>query len=1251
MKFVKKNAVLVLFVSVVCVFPCAEAADWPMWRYDPARTAMSPEKLPEQLELCWSRQFTPRNPCWPDPLNVDLMPYDLVFEPIVLGNRLFIGFNDADKVLALDTDTGETAWCFYTDAPVRLPGVARDGRVYFAADDGRLYCLDAETGALHWRFEGAPYDRRILGNSRLISTWPARGGPVLVDGVVYFGAGIWPFMGTFLYALDAATGEVVWRNEHDGQRYMLQPHNSPSFAGVAPHGAFVVVGGRLLIPGGRSVPACFNRRTGEFQYYKLAQSGKTGGVFVTAFEKAFFAHHREKVTSLYSMEDGEKLVPSIGRQPVLTDTHAYFSGESVSAADLETLLAKPKKAAETRLWTVDADASGDLIGAGGTLYAAGGNSISAIPLPAGAETPGIAWQLETPGTVERLLAANGKLFAVTLEGQILAFDDSGRAPQTIDAPQPGAAPKEQAVNEVRSLLAHANAKEGYALLYGDPGADFIEALVQASEFHVIAVMPEEGRVRALHAHFDGLGLYGDSVAVHQGDIDTFPAPPYLSSLTLIEAGMLGDAGALPERLARLFRSLRPYGGQAFLRGGAAADTVRAAVKTAALENGTVSEGGGCVVLERSGPLPGSASWTHMLGDVAQTGKSDDRRVKLPLGLLWFGGPSNLDVLPRHGHGPPEQVLGGRLFIEGMDCLSARDVYTGRVLWKRTLPDLNTFGVYYDGTYKDTPTSTAYNQVHIPGANIRGTNFVVTEDRVYVVENRNCRVLNPVDGTVEDTYTLPPAEAGGETPQWGYVGVLGDTLLGGADFVQFSELLPGHKSEDPVWEDFDASASKRLAALDRHTGEVHWELTSVSAFLHNGIAAGTGRVFCLDKAPPHVAGLLRRRGLDAASAARLLALDVASGETVWEARDTVFGSFLNYSEAHDILLQSTRPSRDQVRGEQGRRMVAYRGATGEVLWDRKFPYRTFPLIHNAHIITESGMFALATGEPVERAHPLTGERVPWEWRREYGCNYPIAAESLLTFRSGAAGFYDLANAGGTGNFGGFKSGCTANLVAADGVLNAPDYTRTCSCAYHNQASLAMAHMPEADWWTVNYIGRGDGPIARLGVNLGAPGDRRAENGTLWLEYPFIGGPTPEIAIQHQPEEPDWYQLHTSRVATGPCSWVGASGARGITTLEIPLADGKRGWRAYDVRLYFCEPDAASAGTRVFHVEVQGAPVAENLNVAEAAGGPRRVHVLEASGVRVSDTLRIALKPADASGPPPIISGVEAVRAGWKQWMEN
>src|SRR5262249_35102963 len=162
-------------------------------------------------------------------------------------------------------------WRFHADGPVRFAPALWEGKVYFASDDGHLYCLDAERGQLLWRFRGGPSERKVLGNERLINTWPARGAPVVHDGKVYFAAGIWPFMGIFLHALDARTGQVVWTNDGDGSIYIKQPHNADSFAGVAPQGHLVVGGDRLLIPGGRSVPACYDLKTGKLLRYQLAE--------------------------------------------------------------------------------------------------------------------------------------------------------------------------------------------------------------------------------------------------------------------------------------------------------------------------------------------------------------------------------------------------------------------------------------------------------------------------------------------------------------------------------------------------------------------------------------------------------------------------------------------------------------------------------------------------------------------------------------------------------------------------------------------------------------------------------------------------------------------------------------------------------------------------------------------------------------------------------------------------------------------
>ena len=218
-------------------------------------------------------------------------------------------------------------------------------RLYFTSDDGYLYCLAADTGALRWKFRGGPADRKILGNKRLISTWPARGGVVLYGDAVYFAASIWPFMGTFIYALDAETGSVIWRNEGTGADYQNQPHNSPAFAGVAPQGAMVALADRLLIPGGRSVPACFDRRTGKLLYYHLAVNNKTGGAFVAADERRFFNHYRDRETDLYDVAKRQgrgaqgRQVPGPGRGRLLhvrrLDRHPRCAGTREAAIHVE----------------------------------------------------------------------------------------------------------------------------------------------------------------------------------------------------------------------------------------------------------------------------------------------------------------------------------------------------------------------------------------------------------------------------------------------------------------------------------------------------------------------------------------------------------------------------------------------------------------------------------------------------------------------------------------------------------------------------------------------------------------------------------------------------------------------------------------------------------------------------------------------------------------------------------------------------
>ena len=1255
---------LVLLAGLVGPFSSV-AEDWPMWRYDAGHTASSDEVLPEELHLEWERAYTPREQVWDDPLNHDLMTYDRVFEPVVLGNKMFIGFNDADKVVALDLKTGAELWTFYTDGPVRLPAVADQGRVYFASDDGLFYCVDAETGKQIWAFNGVPSSRKALGNGRIISAWPARGGPVLRDGHVYFAASIWPFMGTFFYSLDAETGEVIWVNDGTGADFIKQPHSAPSFAGVAPQGVLVATDDLILAPGGRSVPAGFDRKTGELRYFHFNEGGKgNGGSFVISGEKYFYVHTREREVLVYDLKTGVAGKSKMG-EPVIAKDRLYAAGVS---GEKEPVI-RELGTSEKTVWEVKADGSGDLIRAGRKLYAAGKDAISVVALPQKEdEKPDVTATLKVDGSIQRLLAANGKLIAVTLDGRIQVYG-SGEKKGTIKAERKTlAAANPGATEKAQALLKPLDDHGGFGLVYGWEDDGLVEALLTASEMSLVVVDPDQEKVEQQRRRFDAMGLYGDRVTFHVGDPLTYQAPPYVAHLVVVGESQAPLFAGNPEILAAAYESVRPYGGILYWPGAETPESV------AQMENAKLRKAAAGTMIVRAGALPGAADWTHQYGDIGNTVKSDDSRVRAPLGVLWFGGNSNLDVLPRHGHGPPEQVVGGRLVIEGMNSLSARDVYTGRIIWHHQFDDLGTFGLYYNETYEDTPLSTAYNQKHIPGANGRGTNYVVTPDSVYVAVGGECQVLDASNGKLARKIAL---RADPKDPaQWGFIGIYNDLLIGGDDFSHATVRLGGAKSRSASTIE-DYSASDGLAVYDRNDGRLLWRAKARHSFLHNGIVAGDDRIYCLDKLTAHGENLLKRRGTELPDDYRIVAFDALTGEQVWESQGEIFGTWLGYSAEHDCLLLAGAKASDRLKSETGDGMAVYRGKTGAVIWKEMDRSYTGPcIIHNESIFTgansyanSGGVFNLLTGKQKLVRNPLTGKEEPWRLNRSYGCNTIVASEHLLTFRSGAAGYYDLNSMSGTGNLGGFKSGCTSNLVVANGVLNAPDYTRTCSCSYQNQTSLALIHMPEMEMWTYSQFGidgkQGD-RILRAGINFGAPGNRRAPDGTLWLEHPHAGtGNSPRLGVEGLPESTEFFRRHSSQVSAddGGHAWIGASGLRGEGEIVItpslrrpflkkssksgeapaeePLLKVDYPTRPHTVKLYFSDPDSLPPGERVFNVSLQGKTVLENFDIATETGNANGLLVHEFHNIAIGANLRVELTSAEGSGKPPVIGGIEFI----------
>ena len=1224
---------------LLCAAAPVVAGDWPQWRHDAARSRVTRDPLPADMRLQWTRELPTPRPAWPR--TQWELHFDFSYEPVVMGKSIFAPSMVSDSVTAYDTDTGVEKWRFYADGPVRFAPVAGEGKLWFASDDGRLYCLNAETGALLWKIRGGPDDRTIIGNGRLIGMWPIRGAPVLYDGKIYFAAGIWPFMGIFVRAVDAQTGKEVWSNSGTGAMFIRQPHGSPAFAGVAPQGYIAAEDKMLIVPGGRTAPAGFDRRSGELVYFHLLRGLAAGYALSIDGSQFDLRGHIHSVKSGYCSSSMR--------------TESYLISGVLYRLDHKGGIEATDRWRRKRLWQekLDAVPKRIFIKAGHRLYCSGDNGlIMAIDL--GRNTARVSWRAKVKGTPFNMLAADGKLFVVTEQGDLLCFAANKARPRiysrkTYQARMVG----DGWAARAEAFLKTAGVRGGYCISLGIGRSRLIQELLNRSDLRIIAIDPDPKKVDAFRRSMDALGLYGRRVAARVGDPFDFPFPPYLASLIVSED--LAAAGFDPNasRAPRIFAPLRPYGGAAFLRAtGDRAAAVLKWAKGANLENARLSRSAGFVVIERPGALPGSADWTHQNADAANTLVSAESRIKAPLGLLWFGGPANDKVLPRHGHGPSPQVIDGRLLIQGPNMLRAVDVYTGRVLWEREFRDL---GKFYDNTS------------HQAGAGEIGGNYVSMQDGIYVVRPRSCLRLDPATGKTTKEFILPTLD-GQKSPRWGFAAICEDSFIATAaplhvGYPAFPTYTVKEREQirlatmpltrphgapakplraiENVKLNVDyASASRTLVVMNRSSGRVLWSREARYAFRHNAIAVGNGKVFCLDKMSRRKMAYLARRGLDFSHKPVLYALDLRSGRVIWETDKDVFGTWLAYSREHDVLAQTgAGGSKDRALDEVRRGIAVYRAADGKRLWKGDVSIGGPCMIHHDWIIHGSGAFGLLTGKTRMWTNPLTGAKAHWRVYRGYGCGTMIGSQNLLTFRSSAAGFYDLLTDSGTGNMGGFKSGCTSNLIAANGVLNAPDYTRTCICNFQNQTSLAMLHDPSAEVWTSTRQRWDGAPVRRVGINFGAPGDRMAENGTLWLDFPSVGGKSPDIPVKIEAAKTQFFRHHSLLMKGSGLRWVAASGVTGAAKVTITLSRKATAARRCTVRLVFADPDrAAKPGQRVFSVSLQGKQVLKDFDVAREARGGLRALVRAFNDVPVTGDLNVTLTSQTGAS---VLCGIEVI----------
>ena len=910
-----------------------------MWRCDAGRTGVSPEVLPSELHLQWTRELPAVVPAF----RSKRLQFDRGYEPVVMGEQLFVALPHNDSVVAYDTRTGVQQWQFYADGPVRFAPVAWQGMLYFGSDDGFVYCLDADDGDLRWRFRAVPSSRKVLGNGRLISMWPVRGGPVLVDGVLYFAAGVWPFEGVFIYAIDAETGDVVWMNDRTGFLYGQHPHNSEAMGGLTPQGYLLVNGDDLVVPCGTARPAIFDRHTGTLKSFSLPGEGRfPGGWFMSL-----------------SAEE----VRDVRRGKIVFDSEV---NRELHEDKLHVGLGSPGIRSRVSIGNRTLSFSDDLEGVSGEIHT--------------------------------ILAADARLFVVTLDGKLYCFGGEATSPTHHKMP-PVARPQlnDSWTASAARILAAAEDASGYALVLGTKNGRLAEELAAQSEMRIIALTASPQVRQRLRRRFDEAGIPAERLAVHCGELSQFGLPPYLASLIVAEDWASASDLEGPELVACIFERLQPYGGFAFCDlPDVDGQQLATWVEAARLENAEVVQSGGSVLLRRAGALPGAVDyvggWT-----------APDKRVGAPLGVLWYG-----DAVTHFKRSPQP------LFLNGV---------------------------------------------------------MISRDKDWT----------------------------------------GDAMRPG----------PGPRMHFP----------------------------------------GTGR-FHLKEAK---------------------FMDVYTGR----------------------LLSSERA-------------LSRIGAIPEALADNSRPpyqYRP-PFVNEAPTPGSTNRPALPFHREVARGemtNPMTGLIEPRQFVKSYGCDGGNDYGYLITMRSATPAFYDKRIESGTINISGPRSGCTNSIIPANGVLNIPYFYDGCTCSYPLPVGAALVRMPQShEQWTA-WKGTASKPIQRVGINLGAPGDRITDAGTLWLDYPSVGGPSPTVSVETQPDATTFYR-HSLWIEGGHgWPWVCASGATGLSQLTVNgLRQG-----TYTVRLYFVEHEFSEPGRRVFDLSLQDKKVLDSLDVFDETGGKMRCLVKEFPRIEITD----------------------------------
>ena len=1032
----KTRISLILLLSVLV----SSADDWPTFRGNSQRTAISGESIEFPLHAAWVH--TPASPparAWTEPKTrniaadannlISTLDYDKAFHAIAAKRKVYYASSATDSVYCLNAD-GSLDWVFNTEGPVRLAPVYGDGRIFVGSDDGHVYCLDADVGDLKWACRVTPEDRRIPGNGRIISQSPVRGGLVVEDGLVYYAAGVFPSHGAYLGAIDASTGKRQWSTN----------------IGVSPQGYLLTSEENLFVPTGRTPFQAYSRKDGQ-NSLKLGRStswGKRlhGGCFGTVVEGCLVSGPSEDGhVDLFKKDKSVMRMPALQLTVDGNTAYRLTKGELL-ARDWRKMTSCTNRLEEIKgfHWDQKMDRPRCLVKTKNHLVVGGPEWIGAFAL----ETGKAAWKAELAGTVESMAVSDGRLYASADNGRIHCFaPGKGGSTKHVSLVSSPDATSEQLPP---ALGAAARTHMGYILVLGIESGQTLAALAMAGNCRVVGRDPDPTRVDAVRKYLMKQGLYGTRVAVHQGSIEQLPYTDYFANIVTSER----DVIATPRD--ELLRVLRPHGGVLLLR---SSDSEAIAELAASFPGACTSgEGKHAAILWRRPALDGEGEWTHFYADPANTACSKDKLISHPMKLQWFGRPGPDRMTDRHNKTSAPLYKNGRMIVPGLNYFAGVDAYNGTVLWEKEIP----------------------NSVRI-GAMGNSGNLALDDDALYIATGGECLRIDPQSG--EELGRLSAASLlGDEGSEWTYLAKVG-ALVYGSVSGEKSLLRREIRGRAAIWRG-DAPmivCSDKLFAADVASRKLRWQYAPEGGvILTPTVAIAHGRIYFVQSDNPasREVGNSQVALRPLLQAASIVALDATTGRLAWRQPVNLqtMTDVIYISVGEDALIVtgshyrkvSAKELRGRAKPDQPFRtryeVFAYNSEDGSKLWSRLFvPNRDHELggahgisIQHPSIVGDRAYgpgftFDLRSGADVDG----------WKWQVGQKCGTVSTSAEYAFSRFSNAKLCYVFNLK-TGKNGPLskasRPGCWINIIPAGGLALVPEASAGCTCEYSVQASMAF-----------------------------------------------------------------------------------------------------------------------------------------------------------------------------------------------------